>query len=102
MKNDVEMFCKNCNPCTARKPPKSILAPLKTITVGEPMERVAVDILGPLPLTNRKNKYILVVSYCFIKWTEVFPNPDQESITVKRVVCQRIYMYILGSLAAPL
>ena len=86
MKKDVEMYCKNCDHCAARKPPKSIRAPLKTFSVGEPMERVAVDILGPLPLTDMKNKYILVVSDCFTKWTEAFPIPDQESITVTKVI----------------
>ena len=46
------------------------------LSVGEPMKRVAVDILGPLPLTDMKDKYILVVSDCFTKWTEAFSIPD--------------------------
>lgn len=31
------------------------------------MERVARDILGPLPVTERGNKYILVVADLFTK-----------------------------------
>ena len=46
------------------------------------MERIAIDILGPLPETPRKNKFILVVSDYFTKWTESYPIPNQGATTV--------------------
>ena len=46
------------------------------------MERIAIDILGPLPETQQKNKFILVVSEYFTKWTESYPIPNQEATTV--------------------
>ena len=48
------------------------------------MQRVAMDILGPLPETDRLNKYVLVVGDYFTKWTEAFPLPDMEAVTVAR------------------
>ena len=39
--------------------------------VGNPLERIAMDILGPLPETPRGNKYILVLGDYFTKWTEL-------------------------------
>ena len=50
------------------------------------MERIAVDILGPLPLTERGNRYILVLCDCFTKWTEAFAIPDQESSTITKTI----------------
>ena len=41
-----------------------------------------MDILGPLPLTSRGNKYVLVVSDYFTKWTESYALPNQEASTV--------------------
>ena len=49
-----------------------------------PLERVALDILGPLPRSSRGNRYILVVADYFTRWTEAYPIPNQEAITVAR------------------
>jgi hypothetical protein len=46
------------------------------------MERVAVDICGPLPLTKQGNTYILVISDLFTKWTEAIAIPNQERTTL--------------------
>ncbi|XP_071094783.1 protein NYNRIN-like [Haliotis cracherodii] len=66
LKGEVENYCQTCDHCTAKKQPKGPLkAPLGEYTVGEPMERVAMDILGPLPLTKSGHRFILVISDCF-------------------------------------
>ena len=59
---------------------------MKTYNVGAPMERIAIDVMGPLPTTDRDNKYILVISDYFTKWTESYPMPNQEAVTVANVV----------------
>ena len=41
--------------------------------VDSPMERLALDVLGPLPLTEDGNKYILIVADYFTKWVEAYP-----------------------------
>ena len=87
MKKSVVDYCRKCDKCAARKPSKqSNKAPLGQYLVGEPMERVAVDILGPLPLTERGNRYILVLCDCFTKWTDAYSIPDQESLTIARTI----------------
>lgn len=55
---------------------------------SRPYERVAVDILGPLPETLNKNKYILVIVDYFSKWTEAFPLPNQEAHSIARVLVE--------------
>ncbi|VDI48844.1 Hypothetical predicted protein [Mytilus galloprovincialis] len=58
MKRSITRYCKECDQCAARKSLKRNKAPLGQYLVGEPMERVAIDILGPLPLTKRQNRYV--------------------------------------------
>jgi hypothetical protein len=79
----VVEWCRRCDPCCRRKGPGLRRnAPLKIRNEGEPFRRIAVDILGPLPLSDRGNKYVAVVSDYFTKWCEAFPLPNQEATTV--------------------
>ena len=81
-KEDVEKWCKSCDACAARKgPQKRSRGRLQRYNVRAPFERIAIDILGPLPRTSSRNKYILVVMDYFTKWPEAFPTPDQEAET---------------------
>ena len=86
-KRDVKMRCKlSCTTCNSWKaPPERARAPLETSIVQRPLQRVAMDILGPLPETPRGNRYILVIGDYFTKWKEAFPLKDTEAVTVARV-----------------
>ena len=44
-----------------------------------------MDLLGPLPLTVRGNRYVLVVGDHFTKWMEAYPMPNMEAGTVANV-----------------
>ena len=57
---------------------------MSTDSTGNPLQRVAMDILGPLPVTERQNKYVLVISDYFTKWADALPLPNMEAETVAR------------------
>ena len=81
MRHDVAEWCKACQVCCAKKGPrKTPRAPLQIYRVGAAMERIAVDITGPLPVTASGNRYILVVAMdYFTKWPEAYAIPNQEA-----------------------
>ena len=58
---------------------------------GFPLENVAVDILGPLPVTEKGNKYILVVTDYFTRWVETYPMPNQEVSTVAQTLVDEFF-----------
>ena len=81
--SDVQKWCNTCAVCAMRKTPvPRPKAKLCNISVGSPMELVAMDILGPLPETAAGNSYILVVGDYFTKWMEAYPIPNQEATTI--------------------
>ncbi len=61
---------------------------MEIVTAYTPLQRIAVDILGPLPETDRLNKYILVVGDYFSK---AYPMRDMEASTVARLLVDEFF-----------
>ena len=86
MSTDVRDWYRSCQTCCARRPkPSAPHHPAHRQVVAAPLQRVALDILGPLdPPTARGNSYIMVVvDYC-TKWVEAMPMVDQTAQTCAR------------------
>ncbi|XP_056466778.1 uncharacterized protein LOC130405625 [Gadus chalcogrammus] len=61
MREDVALWCNTCTSCASKaRPRKTPQAPMGTVRVGAPMERIALDIMGPLNETGRHNRYVLL------------------------------------------
>jgi hypothetical protein len=65
-------------------------APITLVQSGLPMDRITMDILGKLLVSENGNKYILVVSDYFTKWTECFPMPNMEAAKVGRIIVEEV------------
>ena len=59
---------------------------MQSIKTGYPLERIQIDILGPIPETNKGNKYVAVVVDMYTKWPEAYALADQEANTVAQTV----------------
>ena len=91
-RDDVIRWCQWCDQCQKRKPNMQKKAPLQQKPVGMPLERVAIDIVGPLPETESKMKVILVIQDYFTKWTECYALPDQKSMTVADALVTNFFL----------
>ena len=91
LQNDVKAYVGGCDICARRKEPlKTKRAPMEIVRSGFPMERIAVDILGELPITERGNRYILVIGDYFTKWTECHAMPNMEASTVASILVEQV------------
>lgn len=89
---DVENFCQCCTICQARNGPRrKQRSRLQPYDVGAPFERVAIDLLGPLPTTERGNRYILVLMDYFTKWPEAAAIPNQTAETVAEALVEHVF-----------
>ena len=64
--------------------------PLGILLLG--MEIVATDVVGPLPESDNRNKYLLVVTDYFTHWVEAFPLPNQEASTVAKTLVDEVFL----------
>ena len=81
-KEDINLYVKQCDLCAADNgPSKRSRAPMCNLKTGAPWDVVAMDCLGPLLITPRENRYILVLTDIFSRYVEVIPVPDQTAET---------------------
>ena len=62
MRADVSRICTECN-CAMLKRRRGRREPLHQYIVGVPMERLAMDVAGPYPITSTGNQYCLIVLF---------------------------------------
>ena len=95
MKKDVARHVKNCRDCAKRKSPKICRpVPLHPIEVNEPLEMVGVDFVGPLPITENGNRYIMTFQDHFTRWPAAYALKEA---TDKEVVdCIRTFSHDFG------
>ena len=91
MFKDIEHWCHSCIDCAMKKIPRGKRkAPLLPIPVEGAFDRVAVDALGPFPVTDNGNRYILVFSDYYTRWPEAFAVPSIDAPRVAHLLINEI------------
>jgi transposase InsO family protein len=82
---DVRRYCRSCDICQ-RTVPKGRVRKVylgRVPLVSEPFSKVAIDIVGPIiPLSQSKNRYILVIVDYATRYPEAVPLKNIDSETV--------------------
>lgn len=87
MRQSVHDYVLSCDICEERKdPPRKKRSCMKQYFSGEPFERIAIDITGPFPKSDKGYSYLLVVADYFTKFMEIFPLVNLEAETVAEVI----------------
>ena len=82
-KSDLTRWVRACRSCQLAKPgPGRGRMPLTQERSGAPFERVALDLIGPLPPSRTGKRYLLVMQDTFTKWLEVAPLVNKTTIAV--------------------
>ena len=88
---DVKHWCLSCTHCQMKKSPKQCqTAPILPILVEGPFDRVALDCLGPFPVTTSNNRYIVVFSDYLTCYPEAFAVPTIDAVTIADLLVNHI------------
>ena len=80
MARDVKSFVGNCDVCTRTKTGGNPKAPLKAFPIPEePWDTISMDLVGPLPVTLRGNKYLLVMIDHLSRYTAIEALPSKSA-----------------------
>ena len=101
MTADVTNYVRRCEVCqtlSTKGRPSRVGAPIKPLdSAGDFLGRVHIDFAGPLPVTKRGSKYILVIIDSFTRMVAAVPTPDQTAATVARA----LLLHVVGSWGIP-
>lgn len=87
LRESIHIYIQKCQVCqVSKRTSHRGKAPLGTISVGAPLDKIATDLMGPLPITPRGHQHILVVQDYFTKWVEFYPVPNTQADTCARVI----------------
>lgn len=94
MTSDVRRMVKSCEICQRAKfgglHQPVLQGPL---WVGRPWQKVAIDLVGPLPVTPKGNKWILVLTDHFTRWQDAIALPDATAPMVAEALDHRVFCY---------
>ncbi|MGH0116826.1 UNVERIFIED_CONTAM: hypothetical protein FKN15_019215 [Acipenser sinensis] len=91
-RKDIEIYCKNCLRCIARKTLPKKSAPLVNIQSQGPMELVCMDFLS-LESDSKGISNILVITDHFTRYAQAFPTKDQRACTVAKVLWEKYFVH---------
>ena len=91
MQKQVYDFVKTCDVCQRRGPPPKRPERLYPLKVGGPFDRVGIDMVGPLPITPRGNKYIIVATDYLTRWPEARATTDATAATAATFLTDCIF-----------
>lgn len=84
MKRDIRNYIKTCHSCQLNKTNfKPTKQPMEITTTSEkPFQRLAIDIVGPLPITEQGNRFIITAQDDLTKYSFAIAVPNHEAETV--------------------
>ena len=80
---DIAQYCRRCGACQKTSGKKLVRVPLIPLPViAQPFQRIAMDIVGPLPRSEKGNRYVLVVCDYATRYPEAVPMRHIDAASV--------------------
>ena len=95
MTAEVRRVVRSCEVCQAAKSGGTHSAGSRQrLYAGRPWQKVAVDLVGPMPETARGSKWILVLTDHFTRWQDAIAIPDATAPVVATTLDERVFCYL--------
>lgn len=92
IRKDVCEHVKTCNICQRYKgectKPSGLM---QSTEVTEPSHTLGIDLMGPLPLSKKRNTVLLVIVDYYTKWVELFPLKDSTTPKIVKILKEEIF-----------
>ena len=88
---DIAEYCRTCEVCQRSQTRKPARAPLVSMPlIHKPFQRIAMDLIGPLPKSKKGNRFILTICDYATRYPEAIPLPSTEA---PRIVKELVLLF---------
>jgi hypothetical protein len=85
--SDIRRYCRSCEVCQLHAINCPVRTPLINIpVVGKPFSKITLDIIGPLPKSQRGNRFALVSIDLATKYPDAVPLKRIDSVCVAEAI----------------
>jgi len=88
---DAHDYCRSCDVCQAYAQRFTVSGPLHPIPLLGPFEKWGINLMGPLPMTRRGHRFIIVATDYFTKFAKVRALKSSVKQEVARFLYERIF-----------
>jgi len=89
MYEDIRTYVRSCDSCQRRGKNKRNQT-LHPIPVNSPFYQIGIDFVGPLPITENENKYIIIAMDYLTKWQEAKPVKEATAEQAAKFIYEEI------------
>jgi transposase InsO family protein len=90
----VKECIRTCETCQVAKAGGTVESKNRQrLYAGRPWQKVAIDLVGPLPETERRHRWILVLTDHFSRWQDAIPLVDATAPCVAAALDERVFCY---------
>jgi len=89
MYKDIRGYVQTCDACQRRGNPKANNI-LHSIELKAPFQRIGIDILEPLTITKKGNRYIVTAMDYFTKWPIAKAIKEATAKTISKFIYEKI------------
>lgn len=94
MEADLKLFIKQCIKCVKRNPVYKSKLPMKAIEASYPLEKITMDIMGPLKKSRNNKTYILGMVDVLSRYVILEPLEDCRAETVMKAIKDGLFYRI--------
>lgn len=90
---DIVKYVRSCEVCQEQKPSQAGPTGLTgTRKVSRPWQMVCTDLLGPFPISAKRNRFLLVVTDMFTKFNLLFVLRTATAASIKRHIENDVFL----------
>lgn len=93
MREAVFNWVSACQECGSRKArPQAVVPPLRSVRTGDVCDRWAVDVAGPLPVTQHGNRYVIAAVEYTTRYAVAAAVPEHTAKSIARFLMEKVIL----------